>query len=97
MNTAVKNKWIERLRSGEIPQLEGSLGDEDGSRCCLGKKYLKFGFHHETSFLPQEDQEWAGVTTEKCYLKTLIIMSGERIKDLKEANDFGFGFKQSPI
>ncbi len=36
MKKEVKQKWLERLRSGEIEQTSCRLGDEDGARCCLG-------------------------------------------------------------
>lgn len=36
MDERIKQKWIERLRSGEIQQTKGVLGRGDGSRCCLG-------------------------------------------------------------
>lgn len=36
MDPDIKNEWIERLRSGTIPQTINRLGRADGSRCCLG-------------------------------------------------------------
>ncbi len=36
MKENIKQKWLKRLRSGEIEQNIGSLGRPDGSRCCLG-------------------------------------------------------------
>lgn len=36
MNPEVKAKWLERLRSGTIPQIAGRLGNTEGGRCCLG-------------------------------------------------------------
>lgn len=36
MDAGIKQKWLERLRSGEIVQGTGRLRKEDQSRCCLG-------------------------------------------------------------
>lgn len=36
MNPEIKSEWLEKLRSGLIPQLAGYLGNVDGARCCLG-------------------------------------------------------------
>lgn len=36
MNPEVKELWIDRLESGDIPQTTSKLGTEDGARCCLG-------------------------------------------------------------
>lgn len=36
MNPEIKARWVEKLRSGVIPQLEGYLGNTTGARCCLG-------------------------------------------------------------
>lgn len=36
MDAALKAKWVEKLRSGEIQQARGRLKDFDGSMCCLG-------------------------------------------------------------
>lgn len=36
MNPEIKEKWIERLESGEVEQVREVLGDEHGARCCLG-------------------------------------------------------------
>lgn len=36
MDPRIANLWIERLEAGTITQLQGILGNPDGSRCCLG-------------------------------------------------------------
>lgn len=36
MNPEIKERWIAKLESGEITQLQGILGNVDGERCCLG-------------------------------------------------------------
>lgn len=36
MNKRIAARWVERLRSGEIPQGVRHLGAVDGKRCCLG-------------------------------------------------------------
>ena len=36
MNDAVKQKWVEALRSGKYRQAKQRLHLEDGSMCCLG-------------------------------------------------------------
>lgn len=36
MNTDVKAKWIEALRSGEFDQVDGYLNKDDSGFCCLG-------------------------------------------------------------
>ena len=35
MNQAIKRRWLERLRSGEVEQAKGYLACAD-ARCCLG-------------------------------------------------------------
>lgn len=35
MNTQIKEKWVNALRSGEYPQIQGNLRSPDGY-CCLG-------------------------------------------------------------
>lgn len=36
MKADIKERWLERLESGEISQARGTLGRPIGSRCCLG-------------------------------------------------------------
>lgn len=36
MNKDIRERWLERLESGEIKQTRGYLGRPSGSRCCLG-------------------------------------------------------------
>lgn len=36
MDQEIKARWVERLRSGEIPQGHKALGAISGERCCLG-------------------------------------------------------------
>jgi hypothetical protein len=36
MNTELKQKWVEALRSGEYRQIRGRLNDYDNGYCCLG-------------------------------------------------------------
>jgi hypothetical protein len=36
MNSDVKQKWVEALRSGKYKQGTGALRDSDGMYCCLG-------------------------------------------------------------
>lgn len=36
MNRYLKEKWLHKLRSGEIKQANGTLCNSDGNKCCLG-------------------------------------------------------------
>jgi hypothetical protein len=36
MKAEIKQRWLEKLRSGQIPQARGVLRTEEGGMCCLG-------------------------------------------------------------
>lgn len=77
MNSEIKQKWINALRSGEYTQTLGNLKDGRGY-CCLGvlcdiysqemnvpwEKNPDYGYyymHDEEEILPHQVREWAGL------------------------------------
>lgn len=58
MNTQIKEKWINALRSGEYTQNHGQLKDDDGY-CCLGVL--------TDLYLKETNQEWQYNVECNCY------------------------------
>ena len=71
MNANAK-KWVQALRSGKYKQAHGTLGKEDGSRCCLGvlcDLAVEAGviktFNLYSTCLPEEVTMWAGLSSDQ--------------------------------
>lgn len=58
MNKRVKELWLTALRSGEYPQCQGQLKDDDGY-CCLGVL--------TDLYLKETNQEWEYNKEISCY------------------------------
>lgn len=77
MDSRIKEIWIDRLENGDIRQVGGSLGNADGSRCCLGvlcdiaveENVIgapsvsddRLIYGNQIAVLPQSVQDWAGL------------------------------------
>ncbi len=87
MDTNLKSKWIDALRSGEFKQAQGSLKHDDGY-CCLGVLCVLKGMEFDA-----QDQiissDWNG-----SYAAILPDLSKQEIEDLWPRNDGAMGQHQ---
>lgn len=99
MNSQIKQKWLDALRSGEYSQTRCYLRDNDGF-CCLGvlcDLYVKE--HTDVNWVCQDDEYqlltnkstlplrvrvWAGLNE-----SNPLVKSGDGFTSLAELNDVG--------
>lgn len=109
MNQDVKEQWLTALRSGDYPQTQGCLRDDNGY-CCLGvltdiavkNKVIpepdRYGdrfryFDGEGSLLPFKVTKWAGLDSPNPAVR-VHLEDRERRQCLSELNDEYMSFDE---
>lgn len=85
LNIANVRKWVQALRSGKYPKIDGSLADGRGSFCALGVAAKLAGIPEEEliyeSFLPSKAMDWLGVEAEDPIIGTRMSVASMNDRD----------------
>jgi hypothetical protein len=84
MDTELKAKWINALRSGEYTQAEGMLHDsENGGYCCLGVLCKVMGAEFGEAIEASDDDEYGPSTYDYVpHIGNKVLGCDEELKDI---------------